>query len=163
MNIPLKSRRQAEAQAAAFRRHQGQDQLLPDSKEYDTIIPMDIEAGEQETDTMTGQMDFKDKLDLRSIGDVFELSKCECGSRELSVLIYIVLRHFAHIWRNIDALLHNIGGNQCKIAYKWAEAVLTGDFDAFEDDGRGGRHNDGFYGPFLELEIEAGFCNRILL
>ena len=65
---------------------------------------------------MTDQMNFKDKLILPSIGSVFELCKRQCGSRQLSVLVYMVLRHFGHTWRDIDALLHNIGGNECKIA-----------------------------------------------
>ena len=116
---------------------------------------MDIEVGKQKDDSMTGQMDFKDKLDLPSIGDVFESCKCEYGSCELSVFIYMVWRHFGHRWRDIDALLHNIGGNQCKMAHKWAETFLTDEFDTFEDDGRGGKHNDGFCDLFLELEIEA--------
>ena len=32
---------------------------------------------------------------------------------------------------------------------------MKGDFDPFEDDRRGGKHNDGFYDLFSELEIEA--------
>ena len=32
---------------------------------------------------------------------------------------------------------------------------MTDDFDAFEDDGIGGKHNDEFYDLFPELEIEA--------
>ena len=67
----------------------------------------------------------------------------------------MVLRHFGHTLRDIDALFHNMGANQCKVAYKWAEIFLTDDFDGFEDDRRGGKHNDGFYGLFPELEIEA--------
>ena len=110
-------------------------------------------------------MDFKDKLDLPSIVDVFELYKRECGSGELSVLVYMVLRHFDYTWRDIDAPLHNIGGNHCKIAHKWAETFLTGDFDAFENDGRSVKHNDGFYDLFPKLEIEAkafviGSCSK---
>ena len=119
---------------------------------------MDIKVGEQEDDRMTDQMDFKDKLDLPSIDDVFELCTRECGSRKLSLLVYMVLRHFGHTWGDIDALLHNIDGNQCTIAHKWAETFLTSDFDAFEDDGRDGKHNDGFYYLFPELEIEAKAC-----
>ena len=67
----------------------------------------------------------------------------------------MVLRHFGHTWRDMDALLHNIGGIQCKIAHKWAETFLTGDFDAFEDNGRDSKHNDGFYSLFRGLKIEA--------
>ena len=72
----------------------------------------------------------------------------------------MVLNHFGHTWRDVDALLHKIGDNQCKIAHQWAETFLTSAFDAFEDHGRGGKHNDGFYNLFSELEIEAiRFCN----
>ena len=153
--MPPKSRRKAQAQAAALRRHQSQGQLLSDENEYDSATPMDINDGEQEDDGVANEMDFKAKLDLPSIGDVFELCKRGCSLRKLSVLLYMVLRHFDHTWRDIDDLLHNIGGNQCKIAHKWAETFLTGDFDAFEDDGRGGKHSDGFYDLFPELETEA--------
>ncbi|CAF1444407.1 unnamed protein product [Rotaria sordida] len=164
--MPPKSRRQAHAQAAALRRHHSQDHLLSFEKEYDSITPMDIEDGEQEDgkqedgeqeedDDVADGMDFKDKMDLPSIGDVFELCKRGCGSRKLSVLLYMVLRHFGHTWRAIDALLHDIGGNQCRVAHKWTKSFLTGDFNAFEDDGRGGKHSDGFYDLFPELETEA--------
>ena len=114
--MPRKSQRQA--QAAAFGLHQSQGQLLLDTKECDTITSMDIEAGEQEDDSMTDQMDFKDKLNLPSIGDVFQFCKRECGSRKISVYVYMTQRHFGLTWRDIDALLHNMGGNQCKIAHK---------------------------------------------
>ncbi|CAF4141033.1 unnamed protein product, partial [Rotaria sp. Silwood2] len=159
--MPPKSRRQAHAQAAALGRHHSQDHLLSFEKEYDSITPMDIEDGKQEygeqeeDDDVADGMDFKDKMDLPSIGDVFELCKRGCGSRKLSVLLYMVLRHFGHTWRAIDALLHDIDGNQCRVAHKWTKSFLTGDFNAFEDDGRDGKHSDGFYDLFPELETEA--------
>ncbi|CAF4611883.1 unnamed protein product, partial [Rotaria sp. Silwood2] len=58
-------------------------------------------------------------------------------------------------WRDIDTLLHQIGGNRCEAAHKWADRFVEGDFDALEDDRRGGKHSDGFYDLFPELETEA--------
>jgi hypothetical protein len=153
--MPRKCRRQQQARIAALCRHQSQGQQSSDEEEYGSAIPMEIEMENQESDGKVDEMEFKTKLDVPNISDIFELCKRECGSRKLSVLIYMILRYLGHNWRLIDDILHSIGANQCKIAHKWALTFLDGDFDAFEDDGRGGKHNDGFYDLFPELEIQA--------
>jgi hypothetical protein len=153
--MPRKNRRQLQAQAAAFSRYQSQGQQLSDEEEYGSAISMEVDDENEDDDDKGCEMDFKHKLDLPSISDIFELCKRECGSRKLSVLIYMILWHLDHKWRDIDALLHSIGGSQCKIAHKWAETFVNRDFDAFDDDGRGGKHSDGFYDLFPELEAEG--------
>ena len=100
-------------------------------------------------------MEFKTRLNVPSINDILEMCKQECESHKLSVLIYTIPGHLDYKWREIDSLLHRIDASQCKIAHKWALTFLNGDFGAFEDDERGGKHNDGLYGLFLELEIQA--------
>ncbi|CAF4206429.1 unnamed protein product [Rotaria sp. Silwood2] len=151
--MPPKSRRQLHAQAAALRRHESQDEELSDEEAYGEVIHMNLE--EDDDDDLTNSMNFKNKFDLLSIADMFELCKRECGLRKISVLLYMILRNLGHTWRDIDTLLHQIGGNRCETAHKWADRFVEGDFDALEDDRRGGKHSDGFYDLFPELETEA--------
>ena len=51
----------------------------------------------------------------------------------------MILRYFGYQWRVIDDFLRQIGANRCETAHKWAETFLSGDFEAFLEDGRGGR------------------------
>ena len=151
--MPRKSRRQMQAQAAVLRRHESQDEELSDDEAYGGVIHMDIEQDDDAD--LTKSMKFKNKFDLLIIGDMFELCKRECGLRKISVLLYMTLRHLGHTWRDIEILLRQIGGNSCRITDKWADKFLEGDFDQLEDDRRGGKHSDGFYDLFPELETEA--------
>ncbi|CAF4167441.1 unnamed protein product [Rotaria sordida] len=122
--MSAKSRRQLQAQAAVLRRHESQDEELSDEEAYGDVIHMNLE---EDDDDLTNSMNFKNKFDLLSIGDMFELCKRERSLR----------------------------GNRCEAAHKWADRFLEGDFDALEDDRRGGKHSDGFYDLFPELETEA--------
>ncbi|CAF3183466.1 unnamed protein product, partial [Rotaria sp. Silwood2] len=153
--MPRKCRRQRHSRIAVLRRHHSQGQHFSDEEEYCSTIPMEIEMEDQEDDGNGDEMEFKMKVDGPNISDMFELCKRECESRKLSVLIYMILRYLGHNWRQIDDILHQIGVNQCKIAHKWALTFLDGGFGVFDDDGRGGKHNDGFYDQFPELEIQA--------
>ncbi|CAF1537614.1 unnamed protein product [Rotaria sordida] len=147
-----KSRRQLQAQAAVLRRHESHDEELSEEEAYGDVIHMNLE---EDDDDLTNSMNFKNKFDLLSIGDMFELSKRKCSLRKISVLLYMILRNLGHTWRDIDTLLRQIGGSRCEAAHKWADRFLEGDFDALEDDRRGGKHSDGFYDLFPELETEA--------
>ncbi|CAF1537526.1 unnamed protein product, partial [Rotaria sp. Silwood1] len=106
-------------------------------------------------EVFNNQHDFLEKLDLPSIGDLFGLCKNECGSRKLTTLLYIILRFLGHQWRNIDDIFRQIGAYRCETAHKWAEIFLSGDFETFIDDDRGGKTSDSFYDTFPELEVEA--------
>ena len=142
--MPRKCRRQRQAQMAALRRHHSDNQQFIEKEEYDSTITMKMEMQKQEDDEIDGELEFRMNLDVASISEIFELCKRECGSRKVSVLIYMILRHLGHSWRQIDDILHSIGANQCKIAHKWAVTFLNGDFDEFEEDGRGGSISSAF-------------------
>ena len=82
-NMPRKSRRQMQVQAAVLHRHESQDEELSDDKAYDGVIHMDIEQDDDAD--LTKSMKFKNKFDLLIIGDMFELCKRECGLHKISV------------------------------------------------------------------------------
>lgn len=94
-------------------------------------------------------------LDILTIKDIFEICKRKCGSRALSTLIYLILRFSGHSWRSIDELLDQIGAHRCETSHKWSEAFLFGDFEAFMNDGRGGKHHESLYDVFPELESDG--------
>ena len=147
-----KHRRRAYARVAALYRHQSQGPHLSNEEECGDTVFMQ----KNQDDDKVGEMEFKIGLNVPRISDIFELCKPECGSRKLSVLIYTIPQHLNYKWREIDSLLHSIDASQWKIAHnKWALTFLNDDFDAFEDDGQGGKHNDGFYNFFLELKTQV--------
>ena len=98
---------------------------------------------------------FLEKLDLATISDIFQLCKDEYGSRKLITLLYMILHYFRYQWRVTDNFLRRTGANRCETAHKLAETFLSGDFEAFLEDGRGGKSTGSSYDTFLELEIEA--------
>ncbi|CAF4346091.1 unnamed protein product [Didymodactylos carnosus] len=99
--------------------------------------------------------DLLDNLDLSAIGDLFEMCKKMCGQRNLSVLLYSLMRHLRVPWRETDDLLTSIGALQRRTAHKWTKAFLSGDLDASTEEKRGGKHSDSFYDTFPEIEMEA--------
>ena len=101
------------------------------------------------------EKNFKSEWDLHVIGDLFELCKSSCGSRKLSVLVYMILHQVGLSWRNTDAILGNIGAYRVRTAHQWTETFLSGDIEAFYEDGWGGKHSESFYGTFPELKTEA--------
>ena len=115
-NIPRKSRRKIQAQSAVLRRHESQDEELSDDEAYSGVIHMDIEQDDDADRTKS--MKFKNKFDVLTIGDMFELCKRKCGLRKVSVLLYMTLRHLGHTWRDIDIFLSQIGSNSCRVLDK---------------------------------------------
>ncbi|CAF1565389.1 unnamed protein product [Rotaria magnacalcarata] len=59
------------------------------------------------------------------------------------------------IWSQIDNLLTGIGAYRCETAHKWADVFMSNDIEVFEDEGRGGKHHETFYGIFPELGTDA--------
>jgi hypothetical protein len=53
-------------------------------------------------------VDFTNKSMLDNVGDLFGLCKEEYGSKNVSVLIYMVLRHLNIPWRDTEEFLKNI-------------------------------------------------------
>ncbi|CAF1552361.1 unnamed protein product, partial [Didymodactylos carnosus] len=58
-------------------------------------------------------------------------------------------------WRAIDNFMSAVGGMRCMTAEKWAEIFLTGDFEMFVQDDRGGKQGESFFDVPPELEIPA--------
>ncbi|CAF3149412.1 unnamed protein product, partial [Rotaria sp. Silwood2] len=119
--------------------------------EKDLEKKIGIKAMQEENDDGEDMMAMV-KIDLKTIGDLFNLCKKECGSRKLSVLLYMLMRKLGHSWRSTDQILDSIGAYRCQAANKWADMFLMGDFEIFAHDGRGGKHSDSFYDVFPELE-----------
>ncbi|CAF1305646.1 unnamed protein product [Didymodactylos carnosus] len=67
----------------------------------------------------------------------------------------ITLRHFNITWRATDNFMSAVGGMRCMTAQKWAEIFLTGDFEMFVKDDRGGKQGESFFDVHPELEIAA--------
>ena len=155
--MPKKSKRKSHSDKALSERWSGKSsEELPEvrkEEEFENVV--DMEVDDKESDDEGGEGSFKDKLDLSTIGDLFHMCKRLCGSRKLSVLVYMILRHLGHSWQQVDDLLHTFGAYRCRTAHKWAEVFLTNDLDAFDEEGRGGKHCDSFYDIFPELETEA--------
>ena len=156
--MPKKSKRKSHSDKAFSKRWSGKNSdELPavrkeDEEEFENVVGMEVD--DEESDDEGGERSFKDKLDLPTIGDLFQMCKSACGSRKLSVLIYMILRHMDHSWQQVDDILHTFGAYRCRTAHKWAEVFLAGDPEAFDEEGRGGKHCDSFYDMLPELETE---------
>jgi hypothetical protein len=105
-------------------------------------------------DTKDDSINFTEKDMLFEISDVYSLCKEQCNPRFLSTMVYMILKHFDISFRHADAFLSSIGGMTAKTCHKWTETFLK-DFGEFVNDGRGGKHKDGFYDVYPDLEIEA--------
>ncbi|CAF3035196.1 unnamed protein product [Rotaria sp. Silwood2] len=109
--MPRKCKRRKQAWVALLHRYKCEKEQFSSDEEHYEPASMAIKENEKGDDFILSDEDdddslmdingFKSRLDLFSIGDLFELCKLECGSRKLSVLVYMVLRYFDHTWRNI--------------------------------------------------------------
>jgi hypothetical protein len=87
----------------------------------DSITSMDFE----DDDDKGGEGAFPEKLDVHSIGDLFQMCKNECGSRKLSVLVYLILRFSGKTWHYIDDLLGRIGAYRCEAGVEENTRMLS--------------------------------------
>ena len=101
------------------------------------------------------ETDLNIKMQLSDIGDLFQLCKSEFSSKKLSVLIYMTLKYFNINWRDCDEFMKQIGCTTIKIAHKWAQIFVSGDYEEFEQDIRGGKRFDAFFDLYPEMETEA--------
>ena len=92
---------------------------------------------------------------LNYIGDLFQICNETCNLRSLSTLLYMTLKHFNIIWRDIDNFLSSVGGMRCITAQKWAEIFVTEDLETFIKHDRGGKQGDLFCDIYPELETAA--------
>ncbi|CAF4333851.1 unnamed protein product, partial [Rotaria magnacalcarata] len=100
-------------------------------------------------------VDFQAKISIENIADVFELCQATCPVRYLSVLMYMSLRHLGIKWTDSDNILRQIGAFKSETSHKWSKAFLSGDFDEFVSENRGGKHSPDFWNYFPEIEISA--------
>ena len=106
----------------------------------------------------TGDADgvnWTDELMVNYIGDLFEMCNEQYNAKKLSVLLYMTLRHFNICWADAEKFMRRIGGIYCKTAQKWANIFLTGDFEEFNKEQRGGKRGDSFYDVYSEIEADA--------
>ena len=105
-NMPPKSKRQRHSRGAKSIRDENSSEYQQTDEEEEE--ERDVEGMEEDVDE-EDDTDFFGKLDVLIMGDLFELLKNKCGSRNLSVLVYMIMRHMGHSWRSIDNFLVNIG------------------------------------------------------
>ncbi|CAF1569727.1 unnamed protein product [Didymodactylos carnosus] len=98
---------------------------------------------------------FADKMKIDDIGDLFELIKDKIGLKLSSVLLYMTLRYFGISWLKCDDFFKKIGGLKTETANKWATIFLSGSFNAFISEGRGGKQIPSFYDVFPDIESSA--------
>ncbi|CAM4762659.1 unnamed protein product [Rotaria magnacalcarata] len=141
--MPQKSRRSFHSQftISGLWEHQDESQLQvqelsAEEEKWASVMEVDDEKERNESKGVDGE-NFNLKLDLPMIGDLFEMCKSFCGPRNLSTLIYTILRYLGLSWRRADDLLRSIGANTCETAHKWAEIFISGDIEIFQAEGRG--------------------------
>ncbi|CAF1250957.1 unnamed protein product, partial [Didymodactylos carnosus] len=70
-------------------------------------------------------------------------------------MIYMILRHLTLSWRDTDQFLSSFGTIGILTCHKWAKTFLCEDFNDSVSENRGGKHTDGFYDVFPQLEIQG--------
>ena len=143
--MPNKSKRQSQARFTVSGRWFNEE----DTDAMDDDMAPEREKFDEE------DADLLEKVDLLVIGILFEMCNGDCGSRKLSLLIYLLLRIFGQIWRYTDEPIHQVGAFRGRHAFKRAEKFLSGDFQTFVDEGRVGKVSPSFYVVYPDLEIEA--------
>ena len=63
----------------------------------------------QDNDAVVESVGLADTMNIDDIGDLFELIKDKVGSKLVTVLIYMILRHFGINWIGCDDFLKKIG------------------------------------------------------
>ncbi|CAF0862631.1 unnamed protein product [Didymodactylos carnosus] len=115
------------------------------------------EAREESSDNDymdTAEIDFSDGI-IADISDLVEMIKRNSGLKNLSVILYMTLRHFKVKCENIDTFLKDIGLMTCKTSHKWAQIFVKGGYEEYITENRGGKQADSFFDSFPEIEVEA--------
>ncbi|CAF4055548.1 unnamed protein product [Rotaria magnacalcarata] len=103
----------------------------------------EFEEMESDSNNMVGDevVDFQDKISIENIADVFDK---------------VVPSYLSSIkWTDSDNILRQIGAFKSETSHKWSKAFLSGDFDEFVSENRGGKHSPDFWNYFPEIEISA--------
>lgn len=128
---------------------------------YDQRVLSENESVSEEEDITLDKYDeaefirFTDKMKIDDIGDLLELIKDKIGLKLTSVLLYMTLRYFAISWRECDDFFKKIGGLKTETANKWATIFVSGSFNEFVSEGRGGKQIPSFYDVFPDIESLA--------
>jgi hypothetical protein len=149
--MPKQSRRCSHCNSLIQRRY-SQESLNTesDSSESNEELQMEVDASENQE-----PLDFKDKVILKDMSDLFELCKSKCPTKYISVLLYMAMSHFGVKWKDCNDFLTEIGGVTSETAHKWAGVFISGDFDEFCNDNRGGKRGNEFFNCFPEIETSA--------
>ena len=92
------------------------------------------------------------------MAEMFVLIRNESGHRKVSVLLYMTVRHFCLPCRTINDFLTAIGAHRSQTVHKWADTFISGYFETFVEEGWRGKHFDGLYDVYPELEAEGRTC-----
>jgi hypothetical protein len=149
--MPKQSRRCSHCNSLIQRRY-SQESLNTesDSSESNEELQMEVDASENQE-----PLDFKDKVILKDMSDLFELWKSKCPTKYISVLLYMAMSHFDVKWKDCNDFLTEIGGVTSETAHKWAGVFISGDFDELCNDNRGGKRGNEFFDCFPEIETSA--------
>ncbi|CAF1537351.1 unnamed protein product [Adineta ricciae] len=138
-------------QRRVYVRKRGYDQRISSEKE----IVSEEEEITQDNDDNIELTRFVGKMKFDDIGDMLELTKDKIGLKFVTVLLYMSLRHFDVSWVKCDDFFKNTGALATKTANKWANIFLSGSFDEFLSEGRGGEHVPSFYDVCPDIELSA--------
>ncbi|CAM4804120.1 unnamed protein product [Rotaria magnacalcarata] len=94
-------------------------------------------------------------MKIDDIGDLFELIKDKIGLKFSSVLLYMTLRYFGISWLKCDDFFKTVGASTTKTVDKWASIFLSGNYNEFVSEGRGGKQIPNFYDVFPDIETSA--------
>ncbi|CAF1256310.1 unnamed protein product [Rotaria magnacalcarata] len=94
-------------------------------------------------------------MKIDDIGDLFELIKDKIGLKFSSVLLYMTLRYFGINWLKCDDFFKTVGASTTKTVDKWASIFLSGNYNEFVSEGRGGKQIPNFYDVFPDIETSA--------
>ncbi|CAF3380958.1 unnamed protein product [Rotaria socialis] len=128
---------------------------------YDKTVLSENDSESEREDITSDKYDksefirFTDKMKVDDIGDLFELIKNKIGLKLVSVLLYMTLRYFGINWLECDEFFKKINGLKTETANKWANIFLSGSFNEFISEGRGGKHISSFYDLFPDIESSA--------
>jgi hypothetical protein len=65
------------------------------------------------------------------------------------------LRHFGLTHDVCDDFLRHIGSYKSRTSQKWSKIFVSGDFEEFTSEHRGGKHSSEFWDYFPEIEDQA--------
>jgi hypothetical protein len=130
----------------SFKRFPSNNESASEDDEQNTMMDNNFDG---EFDNLANIMTIND------IADLFQLIKDKIGSKFITVLLYMTLRHFGLNWLQCNDFLKQINALTAQTAHKWANIFLFGDFDDFIKEERGGKQTSSFYDIFPDIELLA--------